>query len=221
MQERDRSPWRLVWVACAASLISLILAFAAFFFVGQRMARSVKAQMADPALRRTKAGAVLHAEAFPGGYRATLGLSVPMFGRVAVLEQGSPDRGLFLYLESRGAQARAEPHGERFRRLLDVRGLRLDSGEPVAAGDLVIGAQALSFRTSRGRLHEPPEGEWDALVALVDIECRPSQKIARFGVWIEADPAPDHPVDALDLSGTPADPEAIRTFLSGFRFCNY
>ncbi len=217
--ERDRSPWKLVGVGCAASLISLILAFAAFLFVGQRMARSVKAQMADPDLRRTKAEALLRAEALPAGYEATLSLSVPMLGRVAVLEQRSPDRGLFLYLESRGSGPPAEPGDERFQRLLDVRGLRLDPGEPVAGGELAIGEQVLDYRTSRGRLWHPPEGERDVLLALVDIECRPPQKIARLGVWIGADPAPGRPVDALDLSGTPADPEAIRAFMSAFRFC--
>ena len=43
-------------------------------------------------------------------------------------------------------------------------------------------------------------------MALVDIECRPLQQTRRLGVWIGADPAP-------------AVPEAIREFLSAFRFC--
>ncbi len=217
--ERDRSPWKLVGVGCVASLISLMLAFAAFLFVGQRIARSVKAQMADPDLRRTTAEAVLQTETLPDGYEATLGLLVPMLGRVAVLERRAPGRGLFLYLESRGAQSRAELDGKRFRRLLSVRGLRLDRIEPVAAGTLAIGAHALSFRAIRGRLWQPPEGEWDAVVTLVDVEYRPAQRIARLGVWIEADPAPGGQVDALDFSGTPADPETLRAFLSAFRFC--
>ena len=219
MQESDRSVWKPVWVGCAGSLIALILAFAAFLLIGQRMARSVKAQMADPDLRRTTAEAVLQAETFPDGYEATLGLLVPLLGRVAVLERRSPDRGLFLYLESRGAQSRAELDGERFRRLLGVRGLRLDRVEPVTAGTFAIGAHALSFRASRGRLWQPPDGEWDVLLALFEVECRPAQKIARLGVWIEADPAPGGQVAALDFSHTPADPEALRAFLSTFRLC--
>ena len=219
-RSRDRSPWNLAGVGCAALLVSLTLAFLAFLFAGQRMARSVQAQMADPDLRRTKAEALLRAEALPAGYEATLSLSVPMLGRVAVLEQGAPERGLFLYLESRGFSPPAEPGDERFQRLLDVRGLRLDPGEPVASGELAIGAQVLGYRTRRGRLWHPPDGERDVLLALVDIECRPLDKITRLGVWIGADPAPARPVDGLDLSGTPADPEALRAFLSAFRFCN-
>jgi hypothetical protein len=176
--------------------------------------------MADPDLRRTKAEALLHAEALPAGYEATLSLSVPMLGRVAVLEQRAPERGLFLYLESRGSRTPAEPGDERFERLLDVRGLRLDPGEPLAGGELAIGAQVLDYRASRGRLWHPPEGEREVLLALVDIGCRPLEEVARLGVWIGADPAPDRPLEELDLSGTPADPEALRAFLSAFRFCS-
>ena len=58
-----------------------------------------------------------------------------------------------------------------------------------------------------------------ALVTLVDVESRPAERIARLGLRIEADPAPGGRVDALDFSGTPADPEALRSFLSAFRFC--
>jgi len=57
------------------------------------------------------------------------------------------------------------------------------------------------------------------LLALIEIECRLSPKVARLGVWIGADPAPGRPLDALDLSGTPADPEAVRELMSAFRLC--
>ena len=40
------------------------------------------------------------------------------------------------------------------------------------------------------------------------------------GAWIEPDPAPDLPVEEVDLSGTPADPAAIRRFLSNFHLCD-
>ena len=227
MQERESSGWKVVGVGCAGLILLVTLSFAAFLFVGQRMGQSVKAQMADTDLRRTKAEALLRTEALPAGYEATLSLSVPLLGRLAVLEQRSPEpvpgatraRGLFLYLESRGSSPPAEVGDERFRRLLEVRGLRLDPGQRVAGGELAIAAQVLDYRTIRGRLWHPPEGEREVLLALVDIKCQPLEEVSRLGVWIGADPAPGRPVDGLDLAGTPADPRALRAFLSTFRFC--
>ena len=176
--------------------------------------------MADPVLSRIKAEELLRADPLPAGYKAGLSVSVPMLGRVALLEQRSGVGELFLYLESSGPRPPVETEDPRFRQLLGVRGLRLEPGVAVAEAALEIGALRANLRTIRGRLHQPLAGERDVLLALIDIECRPPQKIARLGVWIGTDPAPGSPLATLDLSGTPADPEAVRAFLSAFRVCD-
>ena len=86
-----------------AAFVDIGLEKAAFLYVGQRMARGVEAQMANPVVSRLAAEALLHADALPAGYKASLSLSVPLLGRVAVLEQRSGSGELFLYLESSGA----------------------------------------------------------------------------------------------------------------------
>ena len=58
------------------------------------------------------------------------------------------------------------------------------------------------------------------LAALVEIDCPGVTDTQRVGAWIEPDPAPDLAVEEVNLSGTPADPEAIRHFLSYFRLCD-
>jgi hypothetical protein len=228
MQPRRRSPWSFVAMGCAALLLAAAVAFIAFFFVGQRVARSVRAQTIDPSLRLARVQELLHATDLPDGYEPALGLSVPLLGQVAVLE--SPPAGVgpgaeigrrkFFFYLVRSRSDRSDTWSDAFERLLDLRGLDFQPGEPVAQGSLTVGSGALVFRTERARMKARPRGEWPVLAALVEVDCADSPEAERFGAWIEPDPAPGLPVEEVDLSGTPADPDAIRDFLSFFRLCD-
>jgi hypothetical protein len=228
MPSRPRSPWKIAGFGCAALLVAVAVALVAFLFVGQRMARRVREQTVDPALRSTRVQEVLPAPAWPAGYEPVLGISVPLLGRVAVLERppatpGPGDeigsRGRFLYLV-RGRSDRVERRGDDLERLLDLRGLEVERGGPVASGELTVGETVLVYRTIRARLTARPRGAWPVLAALVDVRCPDAGKTVRFGAWIEPDPASGRPPEESDLAGTPADPEAIRRFMASFRFCS-
>ena len=62
-------------------------------------------------------------------------------------------------------------------------------------------------------------GVWPVVASLVDIRCPDRGETERFGAWIVSDPAPGLPEHEVDLAGTPADPDAIRMFMSFFRPC--
>ena len=223
MQQRSGSPWKLVRRGCVALALATGVTIVVFLFVGHRMAREVREQMDDPALRLAGAREVLHAESLPEGFEATLAITVPLLGRVVVLEgaqQPLGDNGelgpgrLFLYLESRGSQP-TDSWAEDLDRLLEVRGLELEPGPLLANGKI----ETLAYRAIQARLRQRPQGEWPVLAALVDVRCWADEGIVRFGVWIEPDPAAGWPAEEVDYTGTVADPAAIRDFMSGFRFC--
>jgi hypothetical protein len=221
MQPRRRSPWTLVAMGCAALVLVAAVALIAFVFVGQRVARSVRAQTIDPSLRLARVQELLHATDLPDGYAPALGLSVPLLGQVAVLESPGPaiERRKFFFYLVRSRSDRSDAWSDAFERLLDLRGLDFQPGEPVAQGRLTVGSGALVFRTERARMKARPRGEWPVLAALVEVDCPDPSEAKRFGAWIEPDPAPGLPVEEVDLSGTPADPAAIRNFFSFFRLC--
>lgn len=228
MQPKHRSPWTWVVLGCAALLVAAAVTFMAFLFVGQRVARSVRAQTSDPALRLARVQELLHATDLPDGYAPALGLSVPFLGEVAILESPSAgvgpaaelERRKFFFYLVRSKSDRSDMWGDAFDRMLDLRGLDFQPGETVAQGRFTAGLMAIAFRTERARMQPRPRGEWPVLAALVEIDCPGVTDPQQVGAWIEPDPAPDLPVEDVDLSGTPADPEAIRHFLSYFRLCD-
>jgi hypothetical protein len=227
MQPRGRSPWTYVAIGCAALLAAGVVAFVTFLFVGQRMAREVREQVSDPTVRRTAVRELLDAARFPDGYEPTLGLSVPLLGRVVVLE-GHParsgptgefePRGLFLYLVRRAANGSAGRDDD-LERLLGLRGLATEAETPVVNGSWTEGEQLLAFRTVRARMKARSGNTWPALVALVDVHCPDEDGRVRFAAWIESAPASGNPAEEVDLTGTPADPQAIKGFMSHFHLC--
>jgi hypothetical protein len=217
MQRESRSPWSFVRIGCVALLAASAVAFVAFIFVGQRMARSIREQMADPGLRLAKVRELLGATELPEGFEPALGVSVPLLGQVAVLEGAAEPSKLFLYLHSRSASA--DGWRDELHRLLDLRGLEIEPGELLAEGQLAVRERMLTYRSIRARLKQRPRGEWSVLATLVEVRCREEEEAVRFGAWIEPDPTPERTPEEPDLAGTPADPEAIGEFMSFFNLC--
>ncbi|HTQ78970.1 MAG TPA: hypothetical protein VMM92_03155, partial [Thermoanaerobaculia bacterium] len=56
------------------------------------------------------------------------------------------------------------------------------------------------------------------IVTLFLVDC-PDTRRTRLGLWFGPDPHPDKPAAADDLTGSPADPQALAQFAGHFRFC--
>ncbi len=222
MSSRRRPSSRSFGIGCWLLLAASLVAFAAFLFTGQRLARAVRARLSSPAAQVAGAREILHAVSYPAGYEPTLSLTVPLLGRVVVLEDagaGVFPRGLFLYLDGRRSDDAAGTSQD-LAGLLGLRGLALTPAAPLVEGRLTVGGQELDYRSLRTTVVTRPHGSHPVLAALVEVRCRNSTRAGGVGAWIAADPTPWVPADQLDLRGTPADPEAIRAFLAGFRFCS-
>ena len=62
------------------------------------------------------------------------------------------------------------------------------------------------------------EGPQRGILTVLSIDCG-EEGWQRMGIWFERDPAPDTPPEQADLTGTPADPDAIARHLGHFRLC--
>jgi len=62
------------------------------------------------------------------------------------------------------------------------------------------------------------QGPQRGILTVLSIECG-EEGWQRMGIWFARDPAPDTPPEQADLSGTPADPDAIARHLAHFRLC--
>jgi len=216
MQDPPRSFWGLAGFGCVALIVVSVVAFVAFIVVGNRMARSVRAQAADPELRLASARELLRTAELPEDYAPVLGVSVPLLGQVVVLERPEP-LGIFLYLH--GPSGLTPERDDRLRRLLDVRGVALEKPVSLAEGEIAEAGRTLLYRSVRAHLAERPHGERSVLAALVEVRCGMEAETTRLGVWIESDPDSWLPPDDLDFAGTPADPQAIQTFFAAFDLC--
>lgn len=206
-------------LGCSALLVATFVALFAFLVVGHRMARAIGAQVADPVLQRARTQEILPAPGLPSGWEARLGVSVPLFGRIALYERPGAtlgDDGLFFYLERQGAARPADPWTD-LARLLEIRGLELQRGELMADGTVSVGPVWLAHRAARAVLVRRPTGERAVLVAWLEVHCPDPRVSSRLAVWIEPDPFAGQEIQ--NLSGTPADPRAVGAFAAAFDFC--
>jgi len=81
-----------------------------------------------------------------------------------------------------------------------------------------VGEQQILYVTERGSFASDDLATEEGLLTLMFIRC-PDDKKMRIGVWIGTDPDPDRPVDEIDFSGTIADRETVRGFMSQFETC--
>jgi len=217
MDSGSRSPLGLAAKGCLALLVGSGVVLVAFVFVGQRVARDVREQAADPALRLARVRELLRTDDLPDGFSPALGVRVPLLGRVVVLEREPRSQGVCLVL--RGRSAPSVEWDDEMDRLLAVGGLALEPGASVSDGELPFDGSTLVYRVLRARL-TPGTGEaTPVLAALVHERCPLSRDSLR-GVWIEPDPLAAGPVPRDGLSGTPADPQAVLRLFGSFRPCS-
>lgn len=195
---------------------------------GQQFERA----MEDPRARTEAVLDVLGADSLPDGYHAAVAFSVPFALRTAILSsrpleagEAEPDLGGrgFIYVDTLGWGMDEAALRDFFEGRTDDPSVLEDSGidleiEEIIDRGIIRGAAAdLWYLAQRGGL-EMDDYSGGGIVAAIFVDC-PGDQRRRFGLWFVPDPAPEAPVERLDLAGTPADPVAIEAFMGSFSLC--
>lgn len=199
-----------------------------------REARQMEQDMENPDIRRDRARELLGVESLPEGYYPVAAFSVPFLLRAVILSdvpleagrtEGRPfdERG-FIFVETLGLGQDEQQLRDFFEgrtddpSVLENNGFDIDVDEELGRGTLPSEAGAdLMYITQRARVGMRGYRA-RGISALVLVDC-PDDARRRIAIWFGPDPDPESDPAALDLSGTPGDPEAIRAFLRGFRLC--
>lgn len=245
MKTRSASAW--LGCGCALAITIFMLGVLAVTYLSYRAGESLGAQAAQPELAAERVRELLPYDELPDGYVPVGAMSVPLLVDMAFLRGpdnaavGSGDdvhRG-FLFLRFRDLFGR----GERTRGLLAEEAgddqplaqeeIRFEPSETVSRGAFELDGAAVTWTARRGRIRidrsrfgvqveiegddeEERPGE-PAILGLADLDC--GDRYQRIAVWFVPDPDPEAPAAEVDLSGTPADEAAVRSFLGHFRPC--
>ena len=225
-----RSPWVYIGVGCGILVAMVAVVAVTIVFVGFRSVSKLKAEMADPRAREAKAVRLLGVDELPQGYYAGPSFSIPLLFDMAMLVDQPPDddgsvaestERVFIYVKiirggrewSDYTEGRADPM-----EMLDDQGFHLESAETIGSEELMIGDMKLFYVAQRGELQTHDRHSLDGVATVMFMAC-PGDKRMRLGIWGGPETDPDLPVAEADFSGTAADPEAIRGFVSQFDFC--
>jgi hypothetical protein len=229
---RKTSPW--VYVGCGCALL-VLLAIGAGVLVFKKVAEEghkFKEGMTNPRVREERTRALLSYNELPAGYYPVGALSIPFVFDMAMLGDrppeatGKPDMGEhgFIFMKLKLGHIADTPEGRR-RMLYGANGqagweqnsgLKIESHEELANGELNAGGAHLLYRASRGDV-QINNRRRQGISSVMLVDC-PDHRI-RFGIWFVPDPAPGQPTASMEKAGTPADPQAITAFADHFKFC--
>jgi len=235
VEQKKRSPWLYVGIGCGVLLLLGIVAGVAVMSFLFKKGREYQEDLANPIARTEMVKKTLGAQTLPEGYFAVMSLSVPALMDIAVLSSRSPDAPnadpgedfrIFVYMYLKAAAASEQ---EQLRNYLEGKsedasvlarnGVRLGNGEIVARGVISLEDRRVLYAVQRGELStQQSERKGPGLNSILFLECQ-GQTRMRTGLWMAPDPNPETSFNELDLKGTPADPEAIRAFMSHLNPC--
>jgi hypothetical protein len=233
--QKKRSPWLYVGIGCGALLLLGIVAAVAGVSFLFKQGQQYQEDLANPVSRTERVKKALGADTLPDGYYAVMSLSVPALMDTAMLSTHSPDAPktgqsedvrMFVYMFLKAAPVAEQ---EQLRKYLEGQsedasvlarnGVKLGNGDIIGRGVVPLQDRRVLYVAQRGELTtQQSERKEPGLNSILFLEC-PGQTRLRMGIWMAPDPDPSTPTDKLDLKGTPADPEAIRTFMSHLNPC--
>ena len=232
MEERGRARQRLRRrvgaLGCGCFLVLTVVGLW-FAWVVYRGTQNLAADFADPEARVRKVLAQLGAERLPDGYHAAMSVDVALPFKMVILSDepwllpvpgedgaenesdaqaplpifnGVPGTKLFYYIHIEAADRTGRDPFER----------EFSSSEKIKQGDLKLNGRLVAWEAHFGGLKRP-SGLSSGLFTRLRFECGDEE--TRRAVWF-------HEKTSLpkDLTGTPADPDALNEFLSHFRLCD-
>lgn len=224
----SQSPW--VWAAwgCGGCLLVTGLVVVVVIFAGVRTIKNIESELNDPVAREQKAKDLLGADSFPDGYQPVITFSIPfLFDTVLLADRPLDDNDqlsheterMFVYVELIRGDRNWRRYGEDGdpSRVLADQGIQARRSEEIGRGELSVGDQEIDYVSQRGSVTVHGH-EYQGISTFLFIRC-PGSKRMRAGVWSNPDPNEGIPVTEADFSGTNADPEQIRAFVSHFDFC--
>lgn len=200
----------------------------------------------DPDRRRAAVREVLPHREPPPGYRPVGTLVMP-FGllKMALLADAAPgadgggehvERALF-FVDMPDWMGREQALREVFEGKAEPAGgirhseVEFEAREELGRGKVTTGGAEVLYYARRGTLsiddarfglgseeEEAPRREMEGIATMLLFDCAGDDRL-RLGLWFGPDPAPDLSPAEADLSGTPADPAAMRALLGHFVLC--
>lgn len=237
--QRRRSAWG--WAGCGCGILVLLAALvvAGLFYFLHRQAGETAAELTDPAAVAKKAQEVIPYHRLPEGFRPVSTLSIPFLMEMAIFADRNLEKGglatrtfptgahSFIYIKtlnvigagSTEAESRRllSPHRNEMPAWMQKLGFQMRRNQMVRAGTLETGGHTVFYKAVRSNLLTPRRN-LATLMSMMVIEC-PGSRWTHTAMWMAPDPAPEQPLDAIDLAGTPADPKAISALLEGFALC--
>jgi len=234
VEEKTKSVWVYIGIGCAILAALGIIVVAGVTYMGYRAIRNVRQDMVDPVRRTEKVKTILGCKDLPEGYHAAMTLSVPFLLDMAMLSDIEPKFGEggkhdelfgqrgFIYVKT--LRARNEKDFDDYlagrkdiSEMMKPGEVTLESGKTIGHGDLEAGGATVKYIAHEGsiRVHRQ---ERKGLVSIMNMRC-PGDAKFRMGIWFGPEVAAPEGDATANYSGTPADPEAIKSFLSHFNPC--
>jgi hypothetical protein len=225
-QQKKTSPWVYVAVGCVGIVVLGLAGMGTLAYLGYRKAKQFGEEMKDPRARETKVKAVLGAERLPEGYYPVIGMSIPFFMDMAMLSDEPPgsDGQLremgersFIYMNMLGQAKDQQELREYFEgKRKDAEALRrinvnVNGRDVLKRGVIDQGGHQVLYMAQRGDVSMQGKRRTGITTTLL-VQC-PKDSRMRMGIWLGPDPGGD------ELAGTPADEEAIKTFMGHFKPC--
>lgn len=230
MASQRTSPWIACGCGCVGCVGLIILGTLAAGFLGVSSFQGYLEDMSDPSARNDRAREILGAETLPEGYTAQLYLRLPWLFEIVFLTDGEPleklpnddldltdeqlGEHIFAYISVLGDAEEIDPFDEDHSGPVNVEaGVRVRPLEDLAEGEIEISGGLVRYRSHRGELITDAHEVYAGLYSLLKVDCGNLDRRSRFGLWFYRTEATD------DISGTPADSQALARFLGHFELC--
>jgi len=225
------------WLGCGCGLVVALVLFSlvAVTWFAYREGEDFQRGLKDPAYRDARTRSVLRYHDLPPGYYPLGAFSVSFFLEMAILTDEDPASGGvsrehpfrhhgFLYMSSRrlverDRDVRRYLTGERGRPdWMERANVEIHEKELLRRGRIEVNGIPLLYSSSRSEMNvqgEPIQG----ISTLFLVDC-PDHARTRLGLWFGPDPHPEQTAATADVTGSPADPQALAEFAGHFRFCS-